>query len=110
MTDNRTARLYVATITVSVLFLTWATIAANPWQAKATANASDERLVALEDRARLLRSDLAQVREIAARAQAARGQSVAGMAGATAATSAPAATQPRVRIVELPPLVITRSS
>lgn len=104
MTDTRVARLYVAAGTAAVLALTWATVATSPW--RTVADRKDERLVALDERARLLQDDLAQVREIAAQAASARaGAAVAAPAGAAGTT-----VQPRVRIVELPPLVITRSS
>lgn len=118
---NHTARLYALVGTALVLFLSWAVIAAHPWKKAAAADTGDARLVALAQREQLLRKDLALVQRIATRAAAVRAQSqlaavrtpgTAATAATAAATPAPAApaAAPRVRVVTLPPLVITRSS
>lgn len=114
---SHTARLYALAATALTLFLSWAVIAAHPWKTAAAAS-TDPRLVALAQREQVLRRDIAVVQRISARAAAARAQSqlaavrtpaAGGAASAAAAASAPAAA-PRVRVVTLPPLVITRSS
>lgn len=105
MTKAHTARLYALAASVLVLFLAWAAVAARPWKTQAAPRTSDPRLVALDRREQLLRQDIALVQRIAARAQARRAQA----SQLAAAAPAPAAA-PRVRIVTLPPQVITRTS
>jgi hypothetical protein len=100
MTDNHTIRLYTIAATVFTLFVSWAAIAAHPWETAAAPNPKDARLVALAQRETLLRRDMALVQKIAARAA-----SLVATRTPTAPTAAPA-----VRVVTLPPLVITRTS
>lgn len=114
MTKAHTARLYALAGAALTLFLSWAVIAAHPWQSTVAPDMKDARLVALAQREQLLRQDLALVQRLAARAATVRAQSQLATArsGGTAPavqTQAPAAA-PRVRVVTLPPLVITRSS
>ncbi len=118
MTKAHTARLYALAGAALTLFLSWAVIAAHPWKSAAAANPKDARLVALAQREQLLRQDLALVQRLAVRAATVRAQSqlatarsggTASAAQAQAPAPAPAAA-PRVRVVTLPPLVITRSS
>lgn len=93
---SHTGRLYAAAVSLAVFFVLWAAIAANPWKA----TSSDPRLVALAQREAVLRRDAKLVREIVARRTAA----------ASAARRTAAATPAPVRIVNLPPLVVTRTS
>ena len=108
MTRNHTIRLYVLAASLLALFLTWAAIAAHPWRSAAGVKATDARLVALGQREQLLRRDMALVQKIATHATVAAKQSQQ-VALRTAAGPAPVAA-PAVRVVTLPPLVITRTS
>jgi hypothetical protein len=124
---SHSGRLYAVALTLVVFFLAWAVVAARPW-AKA---AADPRLQALVAREARLRHDAKlvdrivaarwtayraalRVREtqiaaatdrIAAARAAAQPQVASVSAAAPAATAAPA-----VRVVNLPPLTITRTS
>jgi hypothetical protein len=96
---NHTGRLYALAASLAAFFILWAAIAAHPWKPAA----SDPRLAALAQREQLLRRDAKLVRQIVQRR--------AGAAAARAkASSAAAAAPPTVRVVTLPPLVITRTS
>lgn len=111
MTDKHATRLYTAVATLVVLFFAWVAVATHPWRAAAGANANDPRLVALKQREVLLRRDIALVQKLTARATAARSSAqLAAAHQAAPAAAAPAAAAPRVRVVQLPPLVITRTS
>lgn len=124
---NHVARLYALGLALAVFFVSWATVAARPW---ATAKA-DPRIAALAARQQRLQRESALAQRIVqaryadyrvalarrqaqlAAAQTARSRSLASVS--TAAPAAPAAsTAPAapaaVRIVNLPPLVITRTS
>jgi hypothetical protein len=123
---NHTGRLYAAAVSLAVFFVLWAAIAAHPWQA----TASDPRLAALAQREQFLRRDAALVRQVvsqrrvaaaavakanrlAAVAQANRAAAVAQVThvAAVAQTNRVAAVASApVRVVTLPPLVITRTS
>jgi hypothetical protein len=108
MTDKHTARLYTAAASLLVLFAAWVAVATHPWKAAATASPNDPRLVALHQREVLLRHDIALVQKLTARATAAR--STAQLASARQAAAPAPAAAPSVRIVHLPPLVVTRTS
>ena len=114
MTNNHTIRLYALAASLLALFLTWAAIAAHPWRTAVAVKTNDARLVALAQREQLLRRDMALVQKIAARAAVVAKQSqLASARTATAQTPAPApapAAAPAVKVVTLPPLVITRTS
>ena len=107
MTSNHKIRLSALAASLLVLFLTWAAIAAQPWRAAAGATTNDARLVALAQRAHLLRRDLTLVQKLAARSAVAAKQGQ--LASAWAAAASPSAA-PVVKVVTLPPLVITRTS
>ena len=114
MTSNHTIRLYALAASLLALFLTWAAIAAHPWRSAAAVTTTDARLVALGQREQLLRRDMVLVQRIATRAAVAARQSQqvalrTPAAPAPAAAPAPVAA-PAVRVVTLPPLVITRTS
>lgn len=131
---NHVARLYALALALVVFFVSWASVAARPW---ATAKA-DPRVAALAVREQKLRHESAVVQRIVQRRFAsyraalatrqaqiaaqqasvrARQASVSSLASSpaqvatpvNAAAPAPAAA-PAVRIVNLPPLVITRTS
>jgi hypothetical protein len=93
---SHTGRLYAAAVSLAAFFTLWAAIAANPWKA----TSSDPRLTALAQREAVLRRDAKLVRQIVARRTAT----------AAAARRTAAATPAPVRIVTLPPLVVTRTS
>jgi hypothetical protein len=88
MTDH-VRRLYLAAGSLLAFFLAWAGIAAHPWTA-ASPTASRASAVATYDKR--LRADAVLLRQLSSRTRAA------------------AAAAPRVRIVNLPPLTITRTS
>ena len=101
---NHVGRLYAAAIGVLVLFLTWAVVAANPWAApKASAQV---QLIALREQA--LKRETALVNTILRQRAAAAKQSqqIAAVQSAPVAQAA----QPSVRVVNLPPLTITKTS
>jgi pyruvate/2-oxoglutarate dehydrogenase complex dihydrolipoamide acyltransferase (E2) component len=128
-------RLYALAVALLIFFLAWATIAAHPWKASASA-VRDPRVVALAARERRLRRDAVVVRrvverrwakyrvelrvrrrEIAAahrRQLAAQRVAQAAEAAAAQAASAPApvasSAAPPVQVVTLPPVTITRTS
>lgn len=122
---SHAGRLYALAAAVVVFFLAWAVVAAHPWaEVKA---ARDPRLSALAQREQRLRSDARLVQRVVERrfsdyrrrlaaykaALARRRTQLAAARAAAAAvpayTSAPA-TSGGVRVVSLPPLVITRTS
>ena len=102
MTDH-VARLYALALALVVFFVTWAAVAAHPW---ATAK-PDPRVAALAAREQKLRREATLVRRVVGRRLAdyrvALDRRQAEIAVAQAAA-------PPVRIVNLPPLVITRTS
>ncbi len=124
MTDT-SHRLYAVVIAVVVFFVSWATVAAKPW---ATAK-TDPRLVAIAQREQRLRTDAKLVQKVVDRrmqaytlALKARQKQIAAVKAQAAATQARSlATAPSgggstqsaasaVRVVNLPPLTITRTS
>ena len=125
MTDT-SHRLYAVVIAVVVFFVSWATIAAKPW---ATAK-PDSRLAALAQREQRLRYDAKLVQQVvdnrmiayhlalkarkaqiaAVKAQAAAAQARALQVSQATAQAAQSAAAPSVRVVNLPPLTITRTS
>ena len=125
MTDT-SHRLYAVAIAVVVFFVSWATVAAKPW---ATAK-PDPRVAALSQREQRLRSDAKLVQQVvdnrmiayrlalkarkaqiaAVKAQAAAAQARALQVSQATAQAAQAAAAPSVRVVNLPPLTVTRTS
>jgi hypothetical protein len=108
-------RLYALALAIVVFFLAWATVASHPW----AASAADPRLRALAVREAQLRRESVIVREVVAsrwaayRARLKLRQAQIAVAKARATTSVrarSAAVTPPVRIVTLPPHVITRTS
>lgn len=109
MTD-RVTRLYTLVVAVLVFVVAWAAIAARPW----ATTKPDPRLAALAQHERILRADAKRVQQIvSARAAAyhsALGTRRAQIAVAGNRTLATAASAPTVRVVNLPPLTITKTS
>jgi hypothetical protein len=112
---SHVARLYALAVSLLVLFLFWAMIAARPWGPAAAGR--DPRLAALDARERRLRAEAIRVQRIVAhrfavyREQLRRRQAaIARVKRQNALAATRAAATPRVRIVSLPPLTITRSS
>ena len=120
MTET-THRLYAVVLAVTVFFVSWAAVAARPW---VTAK-PDPRLAALAQREHRLRADAKLVQLVVDRRMAAyraaltvRKAQIAEVARQTASrqaasqqsSPATATSAPAVRIVNLPPLTITRSS
>jgi hypothetical protein len=111
MTDT-SHRLYATVIAVVVFFVSWAAVAANPW---ATAK-RDPRLVALAQREQRLRAEATIVQRVVDRRQAAyeaalkaRQAQIRSAQARSVPVSRPNAA-PTVRVVNLPPLTVTRSS
>ncbi len=124
MTDT-SHRLYAVVIAVVVFFVSWATVAAKPWATTKT----DPRLVAIAQREQRLRTDAKLVQKVVDRrmqaytiALKAREKQIAAVKAQAAATQAsslataqssagsPQSAAPAVRVVNLPPLTITRTS
>ena len=125
---NQVVRLYAVALTLAVLFLTWAVVAAKPWATTAAAE-KDPRLVALERREARLRKQSIRVNRVVKRRfaryerrLAARKREIAAINGANAAapsavpassggsvSSGPAAAPP-VSVVDLPPATSSGSS
>ncbi|HEX7582798.1 MAG TPA: hypothetical protein VF321_06895 [Gaiellaceae bacterium] len=100
---NHAGRLYALAIGLVVFFLAWAVVAARPW----VATTADPRQKALVVRQVQLQREAKLVSQIVAqRAQLARVTRNRQLASATAAAAPVAA----VRVVNLPPLTITRTS
>ena len=114
---SHAGRLYATAGALLVFFVLWATIAAHPWAAAST---TDPRLAALAQREGHLRADAALVQRVVDRRFAEyraalatrRSEIAAARARAAAAQAVPVsqASSAPVRIVTLPPLVITRTS
>ena len=101
---SQLARLYVLVVGVLVFFVTWAAVAAHPWAAKP---AQDPRIAALAARQHRLQIDAVRVRRIVdARWTIYRRR----LAAQHATAASLARTRPSVRVVNLPALVVTRSS
>ena len=118
---SHTGRLYSLAGALFAFFLLWAVIAAHPWAS--TAASRDPRLASLAQRERRLRADAAFVQKVVdrrladyraalvkRRAEIAAATSRAAAAAAAAAVPASQVSAPSVRVVTLPPLVITRTS
>jgi hypothetical protein len=122
MTDH-VGRLYALVAGVVVFLVAWAAVAAHPW---APRPAQDPRLAALAARQQQVRVESLRVKQIVDRrwavyrhALAARNAAAAKINARNAASAQLAAVQsaqptqsaqPAVQVVNLPPLVITRTS
>lgn len=106
---SHVGRLYALALAVLVFFLAWAAIAAKPWaQAK-----TDARTAALAAREQQLRRERTLVQQIVRqrwatyRAELKARKAAIAAAGKRQRASAGA---PAVKVVNLPPLTITRTS
>jgi hypothetical protein len=97
---SHVARLYALALALLIFFVTWAAVAARPWAATST---SDPRLVALAAREQRVRAESLAVRKIVQHRWAVYRTKLRAQREAAAAA-------PSVRIVNLPPLTITRTS
>jgi hypothetical protein len=102
-------RVYAVVIAVVVFCVSWATVAARPW----VAAKPDPRLAALAQREQRLRADATLVQKVVDHKMAAYRLALAARKRQIAAAQAQAqlaAAAPQVRVVNLPPLTITRTS
>ncbi len=108
MTD-RTVRLYAVVVAVLVFFVAWAAVAARPWATTKT----DPRLAALAKREQQLRADARLVKLVVdkrfATYKAAFAQRQVQNVSATRSLAV-SQTSAAVRVVNLPPLTITKTS
>jgi len=111
MTDT-SHRTYAVAIALVVFFLTWAAVAARPWATPKP----DPRVAALAQREVRLRADAKLVQQVIDQrlvayriALKARKTQIAS-ARARSLQVAQAAVAPAVRVVNLPPLTVTRTS
>jgi hypothetical protein len=103
---SHAGRLYVLAVALLVFFVTWAAVAARPWAA--SSQTSDPRLKTLAAREQRLRHESLVVRRIVQHRWAVyRVQLHRRNAQQARLAAAPA---PPVRVVNLPPLTITRTS
>ena len=100
------ARLYTLVAGILAFFLAWAAVAAHPWSTQSTAT-QDPRVVALVARQHRVQLESVRVKRIVDARWAHYRQALAAHNSAAAA-AVPA--QPSVRVVNLPPLVVTRTS
>ncbi|HEU5213128.1 MAG TPA: hypothetical protein VFU10_10195 [Gaiellaceae bacterium] len=106
---SHVGRLYALALALVVLFATWVAIATRPWVAH-TATA-DPRVAALVAREQRLRQESIAVRRLVQHRWAVYRVRVRQRQGQIAAArQAAAAAPPPVRIVNLPPLTVTRTS
>lgn len=111
---SHVARLYALVAGVVAFFVAWAAVAAHPWSTPTKA-ASDPRLTTLAAREQQIRSESIRVQKVVAarwaiyrRALAAHNAAVSK--AQVAATQPATLSTPAVRVVNLPPLVVTRVS
>ena len=107
---SHVARLYGLVGGVLVFFVAWAAVVAHPWAAASTSTAKvDPRVARLAARQHALQVESVRVRKIVDARWAAYRHALAqrkAQSAAVAAAPPPAA----VRVVNLPPLVVTRTS
>jgi hypothetical protein len=107
------ARLYALVASVTAFFLFWAVVAAHPWKAK---RAQDPRVAALAARQLRLQQESVAVKQALDRRWAAYRSALRARESTIAAARSrqslvnAAAAAPPVRVVTLPPLVVTRTS
>ena len=99
-------RLYALALALVVFFLAWATLAAHPWGTPR----SDPRLAALTARETRLQHEAKLVHKVVAARWAAYRAELKVRQTQIASARRAAAAAPPVRIVNLPPLTITRTS
>ena len=99
-------RVYAVVVAVLVFCLSWATVAARPWAPAKP----DPRLAALVQREQRLRADARVVQRVVDRRMASYRLALAARRKQIAAARAQAVAAPQVRVVNLPPLTVTRTS
>jgi hypothetical protein len=116
---SHVGRLYALALGLVVFFLAWVVVAARPWGTPAVANPQRRALVAREQR---LRHEAVLVNRIVQQRWAAYHEALRARKVEIAAAKAHAAQQaqhaasysaaaaPSVRVVNLPPITITRTS
>ncbi len=115
---NHVARLYAVVLAIVVFFLTWAGIAAEPWNTRQTvAAAVSPQAVALDRRAKRLERKRLRVQAMLDRRFAEyrsqlrkRRRLLAQAAAAAAAAAAAPSVGPSVGTTSLPPVTATKSS
>lgn len=111
---SHVARIYALVAGVVAFFVAWATVAAHPWSTPTRA-AADPRVTALAAREQRIRLESVRVQKIVTARWAAYHRALAAHNAAVSraqlasAQAAPVAA-PAVRVVNLPPLVVTRVS
>ncbi len=116
---SHSGRLYAIAGSLLAFFVLWAVVAAHPWASSTPV--ADPRLASLSQRERRLRTDAVLVQQIVDRRFAAYKVALAkrraeiATVRLRAVASPPAApaskgSAPSVRVVTLPPLVITKTS
>jgi hypothetical protein len=104
---SHVGRLYAASVSILVFFLTWLAVAARPWAPQA----SDPRLAALAAlaaREQRVRAETVIVQRIVSDRWATYRRELARLRLQAAAP--PAVSAPAVKVVTLPPLTVTRTS
>ena len=103
-------RIYAVVLALAVFLVSWAAIAARPWATPKP----DPRLAALATREHRLRADATLVQQVVDRRMAAYRAALrvrqAQIAAARVRAQQVVAAPPTVRVVNLPPLTITRTS
>ncbi len=112
-TPIHVARLYAVVAAITTFFLFWAVVAAHPWQPRA---AADPRVAGVAARQLRLQQESVAVKQALDRRWAAYRSALRARQGAVASARSrqnavtARAIAPRVRVVTLPPLVVTRTS
>lgn len=108
---SHAGRLYALALALLAFFLAWSVFAARPWVSSAQA---DPRIAALAAREQKIRHESVVVRRIVQKRwavyRAALKQRKAQIAARQAQLAAAPAAGPSVRVVNLPPLTVTRTS
>lgn len=107
---NHVARLYALVGGVLVFFVAWAAVAAHPWGTSGTSAAADPRVAQLAARQHALQVESLRVKKIVDARWAAYRHALAQRKAQNATVAAAVPAQPAVRVVNLPPLVVTRTS
>jgi hypothetical protein len=103
---SHAGRLYVLALALVVFFLAWATLSAHPWGAPR----SDPRIAALTAGEARLRQEAKLVDQVVAARWASYRVDLKLRRAQIASAQKVAVAAPAVRIVNLPPLTITRTS
>lgn len=101
---SHVGRLYAASVSIVVFFLTWLVVAAKPWAPQS----SDPQLAALAAREQRLRVESVVVQKIVSDRWTTYRRDLAQLRSQAAAPLT--ASAPTVKVVTLPPLTITRTS